>query len=111
MPFFIDLFSVFGIIKPAREEKIYIKETGDSVMIVKCDIIRTKSCLDADDPKSCYDTYGLLFFCDGDDENKIIREVDDVTPDKEEIIRIRDIINRNQLDDIHINDVIYDFLS
>ena len=55
-----------------------------------------------------YTTYGLMFF--HTDSVNPVAIVNDISCNKKLISNFCDLINRNNLDELHINDVIEDFL-
>jgi hypothetical protein len=59
--------------------------------------------------KSQMSTYGLSFYC-ADMPGKIIKSVEDITVDKKKIQTLQDLIGKNDLSEIHIDDVVDDAL-
>ena len=74
-------------------------------MIVKCEIV--KSLFEMEGEKST--VYGFEFY-NGKVPNESVRIIEDVFTSESMAIWFRDMVNRNDLDAIHIDDVIEDAL-
>lgn len=80
---------------------------GGLDMTVKCKII--KSIYRSQDI-SGITVYGLNFYYIGF-ENEIVKIIVDIFVDEEQIKTFCNLINSNDLDELHIDDVIYDALN
>lgn len=74
-------------------------------MIVKCDLVESKQ----KENHKVWTAYGLVFSPREKDEKGVLlfREL---SGSKAEVERLRDVINANDLDELHIHDVIEDYM-
>lgn len=75
-------------------------------MIVKCDLVESKR---KENHEVCT-SYGLVFSpCERNEEAVILFR--DLSGSKAEVEKLRDVINANDLDELHIHDVIEDYMT
>lgn len=75
-------------------------------MIVKCDLVESKR---KENHEVCT-SYGLVFSpCERNEEAVILFR--DLSGNKAEVEKLRDVINANDLDELHIQDVIQDYIT
>jgi hypothetical protein len=70
--------------------------------VIKCDIIKTTIEIEGERT----DVYGLAFFRNGDEVP--FKTVEDIFCELEAAQKLRDIFNGNDIDEIHIDDIIED---
>lgn len=78
-------------------------------MIVKCAAVYRNEYRNDEIAEKPYPTYSLLFFRESQ-TGRIIRRVEDLTVHKDMIMELEGIINQNELDEMHIDDILEDFL-
>lgn len=54
-----------------------------------------------------YQTYGVAFV----KENKVLKSIEDVSTIKDEIVKLINLFNDLKVSEIHMEEIIYDFIS